>query len=229
MLSDRLIPISKKIFLMQVEGAVDNLKILVQYCQMTIFWYRLLQIMDMWNEKVNGNEIDNISMKYSILEYFCVRKIFGKYCYLHNQNYVYNKKSWKNVRIRMPNMANIWRVVYIAQCLQNSNSLLKLVNIYTVGHGWMNETVSWCQEPTQFEVIFYRNTGFWGFLHENPHFLTCRIQWLNEVDKNRITEYRSFGIIYWTEPNTEYSTGKNKGCPLVGQLFPFLLYFYVTN
>ena len=46
------------------------------------------------------------------------------------------------------------------------------------------------------------------------------------------TEYWSFGIIYRTKlNNTEPNliSGKNKGSPLVGQLFPFLLYFYVTN
>ena len=53
-----------------------------------------------------------------------------------------------------------------------------------------------------------------------------RLLWQEKTSgKNQITEYRSFSIIYQTEPNL--ILGKNKGCPLVGQLFPFLLYFYV--
>ena len=50
--------------------------------------------------------------------------------------------------------------------------------------------------------------------------------------RESIVEPNTKASISFTEPNnTEPNliVGKNEGCLLVGQLFPFLLYFYVTN
>ena len=55
------------------------------------------------------------------------------------------------------------------------------------------------------------------------------IQWLTEESKNRIPKLW-YHLLNWTK-NIELNliVGKNEGCSLVGQLFPFLLYFYVTD
>ena len=110
--------VSKKKFSKSLNGKFPSRKCSVKALEIQLrrkdlqFLQGNVPLRHLLNEE-HGNITDNISMKYSIIEYFCVRKIFGKYCHLHNQNYVYNKKSRKNVRIihiYMLKMANIWRL-----------------------------------------------------------------------------------------------------------------------